>query len=110
MSLANQGFLAVDDVMIAASPLATSEALRRAVSVFPNPSTSGMFSVEIHGANAWQALSVEVTNLLGQRVYTGTAKDNFRNDVDLSSLANGIYSLKVRNGEEYTMQQISIVK
>ena len=110
MSLANQGFLAVDDVMIAASPLATSEALKRAVSVFPNPSTSGMFSVEIHGVNAWQALSVEVTNLLGQRVYTGTAKDNFRNDVDLSSLANGIYSLKVRNGEEYTMQQISIVK
>ena len=110
ISLANQAFLAVDDVAIAASPLATSEALKRAVSVFPNPSTSGFFSLEIHGANAKQALSVEVTNLLGQRVYTGTAKDNFRSEVDLSSLASGIYSLKVRNGEEYTMQQISIVK
>ena len=110
ISGSNQGFLAVDDVTIAASPLATSEALKRAVSVFPNPSATGVFSLEIHGANAKQALSVEVTNLLGQRVYTGTAKDNFRSDVDLSSLANGIYSLKVRNGEEYTMQQISIVK
>ena len=109
ISLANQGFLAIDDLSIGASPLATSEALKRAVSVFPNPSNSGQFSLEIRGANAAQ-LAVEVTNLLGQRVYTGTAKDNFRTAVDLSALASGIYSLKVRNGGEFTMQQISIVK
>ena len=109
ISLANQGFLAIDDVTITAAPLATSEALKRAVSVFPNPSNSGQFNLEIHGANAAQ-LTVEVTNLLGQRVYTGTAKDNLRTLVDLSALTSGIYSLKVRNGAEFTMQQISIVK
>jgi hypothetical protein len=109
-SLANQGFLAIDDLTITAGPLATSEALKRAVSVFPNPSNTGSFNLEIHGANAKQAMSVEVTNMLGQRVYTGSAKDNFRNTVDLSTLASGIYTLKVRNGEEYTQQQISIVK
>ena len=109
-SLANQGFLAIDDLTITASPLATSEALKRAVSVFPNPSNTGSFNLEIHGANAKQAMSVEVTNMLGQRVYTGSAKDNFSNTVDLSTLASGIYTLKVRNGEEYTQQQISIVK
>ncbi|MFC6223553.1 T9SS type A sorting domain-containing protein [Hymenobacter artigasi] len=110
ISLANQGFLAVDDLSITAGPLATSEALKRAVSVFPNPSNTGVFNLEIHGANAKQAMSVEVTNMLGQRVYTGSAKDNFSNSVNLSSLASGIYSIKVRNGEEYTQQQISIVK
>ena len=110
ISQANQGFLAVDDLNISAGPLATSEALKRAVSVFPNPSNTGVFNLEIHGANARQALSVEVTNTLGQRVYTGSAKDNFNNSVNLSSLASGIYSIKVRNGEEYTQQQISIVK
>ena len=110
ISTAYQGFLAVDDVVITAGPLATSEALKRAVSVFPNPSNTGSFNLEIHGANAKQAMAVEVTNMLGQRVYTGTAKDNFRNTVDLSTLASGIYTLKVRNGEEYTQQQISIVK
>ena len=110
ISLGDQGFLAVDDLSISAGPLATSEALKRAVSVFPNPSTSGVFNLEIHGANAKQALGVEVTNMLGQRVYIGTAKDNLRTDVDLSSLAAGIYTIKVRNGEEFTMQQISIVK
>ncbi|MCC3151495.1 T9SS type A sorting domain-containing protein [Hymenobacter sp. BT770] len=110
ISGASQGFLAVDDVVISASPLATSEALKRAISVFPNPSISGIFNLEIHGANVKKALGVEVTNMLGQRVYTGTAKDNFRSEVNLSSLAPGIYNIKVRNGEEYTMQQISIVK
>ena len=110
ISLGNQGFLAVDDVVISVGPLATSEALKRAVGIFPNPSASGVFNIEIHGANAKQALAVEVTNMLGQRVYTGTAKDNFRSEVNLSTLAAGIYTLKVRNGEEYTMQQISIVK
>ena len=109
ISLANQGFLAIDDLTIVASPLATSEALKRAVSVFPNPSNSGQFNLEIHGANAAQ-LTVEVTNLLGQRVYSGTAKDNLRTVVDLSALTSGIYSLKVRNGQEFTMQQSSIVK
>ncbi len=89
--------------------LATSAALRRAVSVYPNPSNTGQFNLEIHGANA-ASLGVEVTNLLGQRVYTGTAKDNLRTTVDLSGLTSGIYTLKVRNGQEYTQQQISIVK
>lgn len=110
LSGGDQGFLAVDDVMITAGPLATSEALKRSVSVFPNPSTTGTFNLEIHGANAKQGLTVEVSNMLGQRVYTGTAKDNFSNTVNLSSLSSGIYSIKVRNGEEYTQQQISIVK
>ncbi|MBO2011805.1 T9SS type A sorting domain-containing protein [Hymenobacter negativus] len=110
ISAASQGFLAVDDFTVTAGPLSTSEALKRAVSVYPNPSNTGSFNLEIHGANAKQAMAVEVTNMLGQRVYTGTAKDNFRNTVDLSTLASGIYSIKVRNGEEYTQQQISIVK
>ncbi|MDO7849607.1 T9SS type A sorting domain-containing protein [Hymenobacter sp. M29] len=110
ISLASQGFLAVDDLTITAGPLATSEALKRAVSVFPNPSNTGVFNLEIHGANAKQALAVEVTNMLGQRVYTGTAKDNFQNSVNLSSLQSGIYSITVRNGQEYTQQQIAIVK
>ena len=109
ISTANQGFLAIDDLTITSGPLATSAALKHAVSVFPNPSNTGQFNLEIHGANSPQ-LAVEVTNMLGQRVYTGTAKDNLRTTLDLSGLASGIYTLKVRNGQEFTQQQISIVK
>ena len=102
-------FMAVDDVTVTAV-LSSSAALNRAVNVYPNPSNTGSFNLDIRGANAQGTLTVEVTNMLGQRVYTGAAKDNFANRLDLSYLANGIYTLKIRNGGEYVQQQLSIVK
>jgi hypothetical protein len=108
-SAADQFFLAVDDVVVT-DLLASSTALTRALSVYPNPSNSGQFNLEVRGANAAQGLNVEVTNMLGQTVYTGKAKDNFTNSLNLNSLPSGIYTLKVKNGAEYSVQQISIVK
>jgi hypothetical protein len=90
--------------------LATSKELQRAITVYPNPSESGIFNLNVQAANAANGLGVEVTNQLGQRVYTGTARDNNTTKLDLSNLANGIYHLQVRNGQEYTSSQISIVK
>ena len=110
-SLANQGNLYIDDLTVTATAIsATSEAMLRAVSVFPNPSATGVFDLEIHGANAKGQLDVLVTNTLGQRVYAGTARDNYTNRLDLSGLAPGIYFLHVRNGEERMTSQVSIVK
>ena len=110
-SPANQGNLYIDDVAVTAvSITATSEALLRAVSVFPNPSTTGVFDLEIHGANAKGGLDVQVTNTLGQRVYAGAARDNYTNRLNLSGLAAGIYYLQVRNGNERMTSQVSIVK
>jgi hypothetical protein len=111
ISTANQGNLYIDDLSVTAVTVTgTSEALLRAVNVFPNPSTSGVFNLAINGANAKQALEVEVTNNLGQRVYVGSARDNFTSQIDLSRLATGLYHLKVKNGDEYMLRQISVVK
>jgi hypothetical protein len=111
ISAANQGNLYIDDLSVTAVTVTgTSEALLRAVNVFPNPSTNGVFNLAINGANAKQALEVEVTNNLGQRVYVGSARDNFTSQIDLSRLATGLYHLKVKNGDEYMLRQISIVK
>jgi hypothetical protein len=111
ISAANQGNLYIDDLSVTAVTVTgTSEALLRAVNVFPNPSASGVFNLAINGANAKQALEVEVTNNLGQRVYVGSARDNFTSQLDLSRLATGLYHLKVKNGDEYMLRQISIVK
>lgn len=93
-----------------ATVTATSKELQRAVTVYPNPSETGLFNLDIHNANASGTLGVEVTNQLGQRVYTGTAHDNLTNPVNLSGLAPGLYHLQVRNGQEFTSTQISIVK
>ncbi|WP_426061280.1 T9SS type A sorting domain-containing protein [Hymenobacter sp. B1770] len=110
-SAANQGNLYIDDIAITATAVtANSEALLRAISVFPNPSTTGLFDLEIHGANAKGRLGVLVTNTLSQQVYTGSARDNYNNKLDLSSLAPGIYYLQVRNGDEQMTSRVSIVK
>jgi hypothetical protein len=107
-----QSNLYLDDLSITTSVVTatTSEALVRAVSVFPNPSTTGAFDLEIHGANAKGSLNVLVTNTLGQQVYTGTARDNFTNKLNLNSLAPGLYSLQIRNGDETMTRQLAIVK
>jgi hypothetical protein len=111
ISAANQGNLYIDDLSVTAVVVtSTSEALLRAVSVFPNPSATGVFNLAVSGANAQKGLELEVVNTLGQRVYAGTARDNFTTTLDLSNLANGLYHLKVRNGNDYLVRQISIVK
>jgi hypothetical protein len=109
---AAQGNLYIDDLNITTSVVTatSSEALLRAVTVFPNPSATGLFDLEIHGAQAKGSLAVRVTNALGQQVYTGAARDNYTNRLDLSSLAPGLYHLQVRNGDEMMTRQLAIVK
>jgi Secretion system C-terminal sorting domain/CARDB len=88
---------------------AVSKELMNSVSLYPNPSV-GEITLDIQGAKAQNGLQVEVSNLLGQRVYTGSARDNFRNKLNLSHLSNGLYTVKVSNGNEYMMRTITINK
>ncbi|HLK96717.1 MAG TPA: T9SS type A sorting domain-containing protein, partial [Hymenobacter sp.] len=90
-------------------PLGTSAALDRAISVFPNPS-SGLFTLDVRGANAKNGLQVEVINTLGQRVHAATVRDNAASKLDLSTLATGMYTLKVQNGTEFSVRQLSVLK
>ncbi|QJX47243.1 T9SS type A sorting domain-containing protein [Hymenobacter taeanensis] len=108
-SAPDQFNLYVDDISINSVVTGLSDALVRAVNVFPNPS-AGMFTVEVRGANAKGAMKVEVTNLLGQRVHTATIRDNAENRVDLSGLANGMYTLKVLSGNDYMIRNIVVQK
>ncbi|MBO0357759.1 T9SS type A sorting domain-containing protein [Hymenobacter sp. BT186] len=87
----------------------TSAALNRAVSMYPNPST-GVVKLDVRGANAKGNLHVQVINLLGQTVYSAKLQDNFTNEVNLSGLAGGIYTLKVQTGSEFTSRQLVLTK
>ncbi|GGF17858.1 hypothetical protein GCM10011383_31650 [Hymenobacter cavernae] len=86
---------------------ANSPELQRAIAVYPNPS-KGLITLDIHGVAAKGTLQVQVSNLLGQTVYTGTAKNEATNSLNLSSLAAGVYNLKVQNGDQYTVQKLVI--
>lgn len=107
---ADQYALFVDDISVTASTLTgTSSALQKAINLYPNP-TAGNLTVAVSGANAKNGLQVEVTNMLGQRVHTSTVRDNAVKTIDLSNLANGMYTVKVRNGSEFMMRTISVQK
>lgn len=108
-SAANQYLLAVDDITVTATATGVSKALLSAVNVYPNPS-AGQFTVQVRGANAKGTMQVEVTNVLGQRVHTAAIRDNFENKLDLSALANGMYTLKVKSGNDYMIQNIVVQK
>jgi Secretion system C-terminal sorting domain len=83
--------------------------LARAISVYPNPS-AGHFTLNLNGAGAQQGLQVEVLNQLGQCVYAGAARDNFRNELNLEQLAAGLYHLKVSRGGSYAVSNLTIQK
>lgn len=108
--VAGQGFGRFMLEAITSTTTAISPELMRAVTVYPNPSATGVFNLAINGANAQKGLEVEVVNTLGQRVYAGAARDNFTTQLDLSNLANGLYHLKIKNGDEYMQRQLSVVK
>ncbi|HEX8425355.1 T9SS type A sorting domain-containing protein [Hymenobacter sp.] len=91
------------------SPQGTSAALNRAIEMYPNPA-SGLVKLAVQGANAKGNLSATVINQLGQVVHTARLKDNFINELDLSSLANGLYLLKVQTGNEFTIRQLVLTK
>jgi PKD repeat protein len=65
------------------------------LSVYPNPSNDGLFTLFI-GSPSFSSYSVYVVNILGEQVYkeafSASANTNVRN-MDLSSLAKGIYTL-----------------
>ncbi|UOQ73908.1 T9SS type A sorting domain-containing protein [Hymenobacter cellulosilyticus] len=107
---ADKFFLAIDDLQVTATAITgTSAALDYAINVFPNPS-AGFFNVEIKGANAKGAMQVEVLNSLGQIVHSASVRDNQLNKLDLSNLAGGMYVLKVKSGNDFSVRNISIQK
>ncbi|MCC2547505.1 choice-of-anchor J domain-containing protein [Hymenobacter sp. BT175] len=107
-SLPDQDILAVDDLSVSIIT-GTSDALGQAISVYPNPS-NGQVWLDIKGAGAKGDMQVEITNALGQVVFTGSARDNFNNKLDLSKVAAGLYTLKVKSGNDYTIRNLMIQK
>jgi uncharacterized protein YjdB len=74
------------------------------IRLVPNPN-SGAFTVSgTLGSAADADLKLEITNMLGQVVYSGTAKargGNLNERVELGSgLANGMYLLNISNGND----------
>ena len=97
----------IDDVMIEKVTGVTgikTIATNDAIAIFPNP-TSGILNINATEANS----SVEVFNVIGDKVYTSSlVKGN--NTVDLSSLANGAYFVKLNSNNQIITKKVILSK
>ena len=77
------------------------------VKVFPNP-TNSLLNVEFKIVNGTKA-KISIENILGQIVYSQETT-NETNKMDVSTITNGVYFLKVVTSEGQTVQRIVISK
>lgn len=76
------------------------------VSIHPNPSVNGIFTVEFN-----YAIRVSAMNLAGEEVYTEDVKMSENSKiVNLSNIPNGVYFICVENGTSISKHKIVINK
>jgi len=93
------------------TPIGAVKVLDNGVSVYPNPS-SGMVNMIINLSDK-SDLTVDVTNVLGQKMASyriknvgATKEANF----DLSNLSEGIYLMRISNGDAFITRKIILKK
>ncbi len=67
--------------------------LEEHLSIYPNP-TNGIITIKLVDINLSSNLTYEITSILGQKVQSNTI-DNLSTEINLSSLTNNIYFLKI---------------
>lgn len=93
---------------ISIAEMATSLANNKAIvnkAIYPNPS-SGLVNISTTQSNSL----LEVYNTIGERVYTNKLQNSGVNTLDLSTLNNGIYIVKITNNNIAETRSIVIAK
>ncbi|MGD0711760.1 MAG: T9SS type A sorting domain-containing protein, partial [Bacteroidales bacterium] len=78
------------------------------INVIPNPS-EGKFIVQIANSK-YQPSTVEIYNLLGEKVYQSSVIGNQSSVIDISGQPVGIYFLQVNTDKESFKQKIIRIK
>jgi hypothetical protein len=89
-----------------------SQLNKNTVSIYPNPSLNGKINIQIESSND-QEVSISLLNMVGQEVYNQTLGVKTGDNVftlDLSSKDNGIYFLKLQNGDNTLTRKIILNK
>ena len=108
ISAADQFRLYLDDITVERVTGTRNAALARAVSVHPNP-TTGRLNVSLTETGATK-VALRVVDNLGRVVYTGSMSDNAVQNIDLSNLSNGLYTVQVTLDDQVVTKQVSVLK
>ncbi|GAB2962008.1 hypothetical protein GCM10027048_32910 [Hymenobacter coalescens] len=81
------------------------------LAVFPNPAVSGDFTVSLPAIADQRTAQITLLNTLGQQVHTRTVQllaAGTQAKVDVSSLAKGLYTLRVQAGGQVATKQVVV--
>ncbi|MCF8297554.1 MAG: T9SS type A sorting domain-containing protein [Saprospiraceae bacterium] len=80
------------------------------VSVFPNPTSSGIINLKVRLSKNDKML-ISVFNVLGENIYNRTENNisEFSSEIDLSKFNSGIYIVKVTTSSQTISRKISII-
>ena len=75
--------------------------------IYPNPS-NGIFNVSI--GNSSEINTIEITNVIGQTIYSKIANNSSNNVIDLSNLNKGIYFISLKSDQGISSSKKIIIK
>ena len=90
----------VDDIGSHATTLSTTLVSWEGLSVYPNPTSLNYIYVRYH-----DTVKVELFNILGKKIKEDLL-ENSQQKFDISHISNGMYLLKISNGENSTTRKI----
>ena len=102
---------AIDNLRIQLPPItAVAEPIinENSLNVFPNPSNTGIVTIDAKWKGTEASLSI--TNGLGQGVYTQKMTEKTPQRLNLSHLSNGLYLIKMEVGQESIIKKVIIAK
>jgi len=100
--------LVVDDIAITTTALPVNQALSRAIEAYPNP-TTGMVRLNLSASSARQRRAT-VFNSLGQVVLTRPLNTAADQQLDLSTLSNGLYTVQLQLDNDLVVKRVSLQK
>jgi hypothetical protein len=78
------------------------------VAVYPNPASDNVL-VSVNGIKE-NKISWSLENVMGEKIFSGEneVNENFKKQLDVSSLANGIYFFTLQDGEKMVVKKIVV--
>ncbi len=101
------GNVRIDDIKIAKLPIVTdikNNTALETISLFPNP-TTGILNVSSNDAT-----TIEIYNVIGEKVYSNKNLSKGNNIIDLSLLINGSYFVKLNAQNNTSVKKIVVAK
>jgi hypothetical protein len=96
-------FWAIDNISVAENPLLATEPANgnNMITLFPNPATT---EIRIENSN-FRINFVEIYDAVGEKVHQSSITNN-QSSINISTLAKGIYFLKVKAGDKVAVKKV----